>query len=268
MTRSNVKGLNVKFAPGRQDAFISGRGADMVHEIALSCTCRAGDAYSRLQGDTKEKRRAPFCKRCGGTGWLYRDAQLVRGIVTNIRQQRNILDAGTSQPGDLLFSPGTLTPDCSGERRIGAWDKLTATWPQPVDDGHVIQRGAAFSGDNAELVTGLRTDEDRLWYEPASSVWCEDEAGKRYSEGEDFVLGPGRVIRWVGAAPRIGQLYTIKYNAYFEWIVFQPPTERIDTDGTNLGPIVYLRKRHIALLNEGPAVIDDDRVSFSARVKC
>lgn len=266
-----MAGLGINFFPGLQNSFIDERGVNFLHEIATSCTCRVSDTFASLKGDGKEGRRTPFCPRCGGSGWLYRSPRLVRGIVTNIRQQRNILDAGIAQPGDAMFSPmfGDQTA-CNSDfasRKIGAFDKLTATWDQPLDDGQVIVRGAGTSGENLGLKTGLTLQEDRIWYEPVNAVWCEDEDGIIYNQGSDFTLGPGKVINWVGNQPPVGRRYTIKYTAYFEWISFQPAQERLDQD-QDIGQLVFLRKRHIAFINENPFATDTDKISLQSRIRC
>lgn len=254
------------FTPGLQEGLILNRGALMLHEIAISCTCRAEDTFAGLKDDGKQRRREPFCPRCRTDGWLYRSPRMVQGLATSIRQQRNILDAGIAQPGDMQFSPSLEPPDCATPyRSIGAWDKLTATWEQPLDDGQVNIRGAA---QNSPVVSNLAPNQDRLWYEPSSAVWCEDEFGKTYVEGTDFQLGPGKIISWIGGAPKIGIRYTIKYNAFFEWIVFVPPQERRDRDNDNLGQLVMLRKRHITFVNDSPLALPEDHIPIQSRVNC
>jgi hypothetical protein len=253
------------FTPGLQQSLIDDRGSEMLHEVAISCTCRVADTAAGLVNDGKENRRDPFCQRCRTDGWLYRAPQLVVGLATSIRQQRNILDAGIAQPGDMQFSPSLQSPDCQiAYRSIGAWDRLTATWAQPLDDGHVLVRAAA---QQLPVPSGLMPNEDRLWYEPAEAIWCEDEDGKQYAVNSDFELGPGKIIRWIGRAPAAHKRYTIKYSAYFEWIVFAPPQERRDRD-QNMGQLVFLRKRHVAFVNDSPMALPEDRIPIQARVNC
>lgn len=261
-------GLGVDFTTGQQQGLIEDRGSLMLHEVAISCTCRVEDIYAGFKDDGVDRRREPFCPRCGGEGWLYRDPKIVKGLATSIRQQRNILDSGWAQPGDMLFSPSIVSSDCGPPRKIGAFDKLTATWEQPLDDGSVLVRGAGALDDNLALKTGLDPNEDRLWYEPLTAVWCEDENGITYSQDSDFILGPGRVIKWVGKSPQLRQRYTIKYMAFFEWIVFVPPQERRDRDNRDLGQLVFLRKRHIVYPNSNPMVTPADRETLQARSQC
>jgi hypothetical protein len=258
------------FTPGLQEGLIQNRGSRLLHEIGVACTCRVEDTFAGLQGDGQERRREPFCPRCRGDGWLYRSPQLLIGLVTSIRGQRNVLDAGIAMPGDMLLSPEFKDDTCGeGDRRpIGAYDKITATWPQPLDDGHVLVRGAATAYENQGLQTFLQKNQDRLWYEPAAAVWCEDSNGVVYNADADFVLGPGKIITWTGNQPTVGMRYTIKYEAYFEWIAFQPAQERRDRDNENLGQLVFLRRRHIALINESPLATAADHISIQSRVSC
>lgn len=252
-----------------QEGLVNNRGVEMIHEIGMSCTCRVEDVFAGLQGDGEDRRREPFCARCGQDGWLFRDPVLLTGIITGIRHQRNILDVGSAHPGDATFSPRPNDPVCAGDvRRVGAFDKLTATWPEPIDDGHVLRRGAGSKARLDGINTELDTNEDRLWYEPANAIWCEDEFGVVYIEDTDFELGPGKIIKWVGRTPADNVRFVIKYNAYFEWIVYQPPTERRDRGGKNLGELLQLRKRHVALINSSPFATSEDKQSLQAKVTC
>lgn len=265
--------LGVEFLPGLQDELILDRGTQVVHEIAITCTCRITDVYAGLKEDGKQRRAEWACPRCGDEGWLYRDPKLVTGMVTGIRQQKNILDVGIYKPGDMLLSPLSATDNGCGDelgfsRKIGMSDKITATWPQVIDDGIVMIRGSASTGESLNLNNSLDTDEDRLWYEPASAIWCEDSSGIVYKEHADFVLGPGRIIKWVGNRPNLKQPYTLKYNGYFEWIVFANPQERIDKNNLDLGQAVMLRKKHVVSLNTSPTGTDSDKMSFRSKISC
>lgn len=251
----------IHFTDQLHEDFVRGHAVRMLHEIAVGCTCQVEDVYAGLKDDATERRRQPFCPRCGGTGWLYRDPVVVKGLLSSVRQQRNILDAGITQPGDAIFS----SPIDMGERKIGTWDKLTSLFGQPLDSGHVLIRGSGTAGENARIKTDLNDDEDRLWYEPESAIWCEDDAGVVYHEGADFTFGPGKIIKWSGNQPHKGQPYVIKYNAFFEWIVYNPPQERRDLNEKDLGPLIMLRKRHIAFVNASPT---GSGQSLQSRIAC
>lgn len=242
----------------------------MIHSVGVACTCRVEDVYAGITDDGKQRRRDPFCDKCGQDGWIYRNPRPTVGIITGVRHQKNILDAGEFQPGDATFSPSPNSADCDEEYlRIGAFDKLTATWPEPVDDGQVLIRAAGSKAQDVGIKTYLKDNEDRLWYEPARAIWCEDEFGIVYKEGADFELGPGRLIKWVSDnRPNPGTRFSLKYEAYFEWIVWQPPGERRDRNEKNLGEIVQLRKRHVQFVNSSPFATEEDRESLQAQVSC
>jgi hypothetical protein len=245
----------------------------MVHEYGIMCPrCRTSDPAANMLRDGKFQTRSPNCPRCGGDGWLYRDPFVVRGLATSIRQQKNPVDVDIMQPGDMQFSvdPTMGVADCAhgGLRRISEDDRFTQTWTSALDQGQGIVRGASSLDENARLVPTLDRSEDRLWYEPSAALWCEDEHGKTYTQDANFVLGPGKVIKWLNTQPPIGTKYVLKYTAYFEWLVWAPPQERYDRDNKDIGPLVFLRKRHVAFVNESPFVSDTDRVPLAKRVTC
>jgi hypothetical protein len=272
MARDLNIGLGLRFQQGFQEGFINERGLEVLHEIGIACTCRSNDTFNNFTRDAKDTVREPFCPRCGQHGWIFREPVIVVGIFTGVRHQKNILDAGNYMPGDATFSPSLSLSGAgcgsAGERRIGAFDKITATWPEPVDDGHVIVRGAGSKAAAIGINTSLDDDEDRLWYEPAKAIWCEDENDVIYYEGSDFILGPGKIIKWIGNRPAFRVKYSIKYEAFFEWIVWQPPGERRDYNADNLGELVMLRKRHVIHVNDSPFATSQDKQSLQASVKC
>lgn len=268
MARDLNLGLSIDFQPALQSGLIQNRGSDMLHEIGMACAaCRTEDVFEGMQGDGKT-RRSPNCEVCID-GWLFRSPLVIRGLVTSVRQQKNIIDAGLAAPGDMLFSPEPPDTECDQEnRRYSQDDKFTATWSQPLQEGQTIVRGAATFRGNNVLNTQIDITEDRLWYEPESALWCEDENGRVYLEDSDFELGPGKVIRWIGTSPVMGERYTLKYNAFFEWLAFAPPQERRDRDNRDIGPLIFLRKRHIAFVNSSPIIKDDDRIDLQSRLDC
>src|SRR5690348_4808361 len=140
MTLSNLSGVD--FIDGLQDGLIKNRGSDMVHLVGLACAkCRTEDVHAGLIIDGKLRQRNPNCPRCTGDGMIYRAPAKIRGIATNIRQQRNVHDVGLALPGDMMFSVGPGWEDCEAyAREISAGDKFIAMWPQPLDEGQTIVR--------------------------------------------------------------------------------------------------------------------------------
>lgn len=263
-------GLGIDFQPGAQTGLISNRGVKMIHEIGVTCPkCRTADPHANMVNDGKLQTRSPNCPNCGGDGVLFRKPKLITGLAVGIRQQRNVHDIGEAQPGDMQFSVGPGLGDCGNTvRRVSRSDKFTATWDQTLDEGQTLVRGAGYISDNARLVNNVETSEDRLWYEPKDALHCEDEHGVEYTQNTDFVLGPGRVIRWVGNQPTIRTKYTLNYTAFLEWIAWIPPQERRDRNNRDLGPLVFLRRRHVAFINDSPLITETDRIPLSGRTSC
>jgi len=241
---------------------IDDRGETLIHEVGLRCTCNQEDMFA---GETEHgvqamrKRRRFGCQICGGYGYIYRNPRPLIGMVTGIRQNKAQLEAGWAVPGDAVLS---VKP----EYVISAGDLITFTWPQPVADGQVLIRGAASTNDNLTRKTGLEDNEDRLWYNAISSIYCEDEDGHEYRSGSDFELNGSKILKWLNGGLLKGKSYAIKYNAYMEWVVFMPPDIRRDQD-RDLGTRVTIRKRHVALINTNPSISPLDKTPFCERLK-
>jgi hypothetical protein len=217
----------------------------------------SGETEHGVQAMRKRKRFG--CTICGGYGYIYRNPRPLIGMVTSIRQNKAQLEAGWAVPGDAVLS---VKPDYV----ISAGDLVTFTWPQPIGDGQVLVRGAAAVNDNQTRKTGLADNEDRLWYSAISSIYCEDEDGHVYSSTADFELNGSKILKWVGSQPLKGRAYTLKYNAYLEWVAFMPPDVRRDQD-RDLGTRVAIRKRHVALINTSPDISLSDKIPFCERLK-
>jgi len=149
---------------------------------------------------------------------------------------------GYAVPGDCVFSPSLRA------REVQDFDKVTLGYAAPVSGGQIIMRNSANLNDNALRSLGLSNVEDRLWYQADCVTWCEDDEGVLYTNGVDFSID-GKTLTWGDNRPRDGQMYTIKYNAFLEWIVYASPMTRFD-QGRTLGQRVLLRKVHIAAQND------------------
>lgn len=243
------------------EELITARGEEVIIETGMACTCRNGDHYaSMIERDGKPaSQRILGCPKCHGLGVAYRDGRIVRGLVTSLDPGRNkqLFESGYAIPGDAVFSPSM------NASRLADFDRITAVFPEPVGDGQVIMRGAASLEENATLVTDLADNEDRLWYEAAEAIWCEDSNGVLYEQGVDYVFEAKRLI-WIGNRPDKGVLYTVKYTAYLEWIVYATPFSRIDTN-RDLGQRVLIRKKHVAMVNEDPGSTAASRKEAEAR---
>lgn len=256
-------GFGIDWNFSTHEGFISERGDTVIHEIGLRCTCNMEDTFAGIveKGTTVPRRRTKLgCEKCYGEGYVYRDPRKITALVTSYRANKLQMDSGWAYPGDVLVStmPGYV---------VSAGDRFTFPWEEPLADGQVIMRGAASINDNSARKIGLEQSEDKLWYCAIRSIYCEDSDGNVYSSGADFVLDGSKIIKWIGASPRLGQSYTIKYTAYPEWIAFMPPDLRQDR-GRDLGSRVGLRRRHIVNLNDNYAASIEDRVPFCDRITC
>lgn len=226
------------------DDLVQQRGDEVIHEIAVACPCRIEDTYaSMIKIDGRPARvRSLACSQCHGDGFIYRDAQCMKGLLTGIMPaNRSLTEFGYASQGNATFSPSL------GSRPVEDFDKITMLTSNALNEGQVIIRNAANMSDNQLLDTDLAENEDRLWYHADCSIWCEDDAGHVYSEGADFQLD-GHVIRWVSGGPSHGQSYVIKYTAFIEWVAYAGPMERFDR-GRGLGQRVVLQKKHVYFLN-------------------
>lgn len=247
--------------------FIQTRSDLVIWEKAIASPERNEDHYaSQLLIEERRGNRPDFNElRDGGTGWRYRDAQYVRGLVTGIEAGRNkqLLEMGYAIPGDCVFSPSMdIGP-------IGDFDKITFTVPTTVDEGQVIIRNAANMDTNATLSHDILPAEDRLWYMPAAPIWCEDVNGVVYTYGVDYTFDvrKKRIVWGSGRAPLAGTSYTAKYTAYLEWIAYSTPFHRYD-QGRSLGQRVLLRKHHVHNVRnflDTPSKRHEEEVQFTTR---
>jgi len=220
-------GLNWSDNHKFQDGLIHNRGQVVVHEIGLACTCRSGDSSESVIGGSGSIN----CTKCE-SGIMYRQPRQIMGLITSIGYQRQLAEVGFIAPGDCLLSvsPNLKNPPAD-------FDKIIFTWPENVNDGQVIIRGA-----ESKINDYLESNEDRLHYKAAKSIYVEDEDGKVYSEDSDFYLNDRKIV-WLNP-PLNNKRYTIKYMAYIEWIVYNSPFSRRDRD-ESIGYKVSLRKKHI-----------------------
>jgi hypothetical protein len=222
------------------DELINKHGEIVVHETSVACPkCRTGATGDAVLGHL-------MCSNCSGDGYLFRNPRYIQGIITGISSHNDLVTSGFVQPGDCVMS---LSPYLRPP--VSDFDKITFTWPQPMLDGEIIVRGECHKNEQERLGNiVLQNSEDRLCYEAKSLIHCEDENQVEYFQDADFVFDK-KVVRWVGNQPKIRTRYVIKYEAIFEWFVFNAPFERRD-NGKNIGQRVVLRKRHIAQLVDDP----------------
>jgi hypothetical protein len=261
--RGGNVGLGIDFSPGfgAHEGLINNRGEDVIHDVGMRCPCSAEDVHAgQIEQNQVPRRRSMIgCPLCRGEGYIFRRPQKICALITGISESKTRIEGGWAQPGDCMMSP-------HAGYMIASHDMITFLWPQPVGDGQVIVRGAGTASDNSQRETFLQTNEDRLWYSATEGIWCEGDDGVRYYPEGDFLLDGSKIIKWVGNRPQAGQSYVLKYAAYLEWIVFDPPATRRDRN-RDLGSRVALRKRHVALVNNDPRPRVGDNIPFCARIQ-
>lgn len=200
------------------DRFVEAEGELVKHLTGMKCWCH-----------DDQGRPDPNCDEHENGGYLYVNERQITGLVTGISNRKDLLETGLFLPGDCIFSP------LSGEP-IAEMDKIVFTWPLPHGTGDALVRGDE--------------DTDTLYYEAVKAIFCIDENRTVYKEGRDFRF-VGRTIEWQwegkpvdGIAPAAGKRYTVKYQAFLEWIAFFPPDHRI-SHGEDIGAKVFLRRKHL-----------------------
>jgi hypothetical protein len=200
------------------DQFTVEEGEEVRHLVGMRCWCHGPDG----QPD-------PNCTEHEAGGWVYANEKNIVGLVTDISQNAELMETGVFLPGDAIFSP--LSTDVVSEG-----DKIIFTWPLPFGQGDPLVRGITAS--------------DRLYYEGVAGIFCIDEDKTSYTQDTDYRLN-GKAIEWdwtgkpvLGKKPAAGKRYTVKYQAYIEWLAFVPPVTRI-SHGVDMGAKVMLRKKHL-----------------------
>ncbi|NJL53724.1 hypothetical protein HC928_00365 [bacterium] len=250
------------------ESLIQDRGDSVIWETALACpACRREDStasFNEVTPTEATRIRKVNCDTCEGLGFIYRNATMVKGLLTQINAgNRQLIDVGLVLPGDCVFSPSLNACE------IHDMDKITLCVSDVLHEGQVIQRNAARLSFAKQKTTSLKLNEDRLWYNgDGTAIWCEDENNVVYDVGTDFVI-QDNVIRWVARKPADGVFYTLKYSYYPEWIVYASPLQRIDR-GRSLQQRVVLRKKHIVNMNATTTTPGDrqaEQLELTGRIK-
>lgn len=251
------------------DAIFDDRGDQVIWETAIACPgCRKGDAtaaFNEKNATEATNIRRFDCESCHGDGFIYRNAQVITGLLTQVNAgNRQMLDIGLAFPGDCIFSPSFS----SGE--LNDMDKVTLCLTDVLHEGQVIQRNAAGLSYARLKPTDLSAAEDRLWYSgDGCAVWCEDQNNVVYEPNGDFQIVDNKII-WVGKRPADGVFYVLKYHYYPEWIVYASPLQRFDR-GRDLKQRVVLRKKHVAFMNSTdkatPVQRQSEQVKLTGRLK-
>lgn len=197
------------------------------------CSCApTQDAYGNPNPFPDPSQADPTCAVCGGLGWfVLGPPATIRGVISKVLQDKDMLPYGLEESGAMIF---TCPPDTSP--RLSDLDLIIPQWPP----------GMTYMG---QLVTRGTGSSDTLFYtvaEMQAVTQSNPSTGQVtvYREGVDYTVS-GKVLTWIGSSPPSpGSVYSVKYAAAFEFVVFLPPQPRYER-GTDLGQRVILYKRHL-----------------------
>lgn len=185
-------------------------------------------------GNTPDSPSQITCLACGGTGLLYpMPGRTVLGLVSEVTLHQHLIEEGLAQPGDLQVStqPGQL--------HLDPFDLCRIPWAVGVPvTGTTLVRGPGATDAlpyAAVLVEGAWT------VDPTTG------AVTAYMPDRDFTVA-GHTLTWVGRQPAVGTQYALRFNGDFDWVVFDPPDQRV-AFGRDLGQRARLRKRYLVLPN-------------------
>lgn len=211
--------------------FVSRHGETVQYKKAYLCPCGTTPDPARVR---------PDCFLCFGRGQVYASALPMVGMVTAIKREKELLEAGIAQPGDLVFSPSPKET-----RMLSEGDVIElGTWSGQPFQGELIKRARG----------GLV---DMLAYPPVTIQRCftvdqSAQTQRDFTSPTHFSVN-GKLLTWTATAanrPLADQVYSLAYTARVEWVVFLPPQDRIE-GAVNLGQKVMLRARHAIQAREG-----------------
>ena len=211
--------------------FIRRHGEWVYYYTGTKCTCTmfmTGSSYPDAN------RANPTCQACGGVGLVWQPQGQILGLVTDITQEKNLMDAGIASPGDLIFSPDL-------RYRLTDYDKIQMTW-----EGGIPYEGDLIIKGKDQTMYGIQEVITCAQFDPTTG------ATTTFIPGVDFTFTQGqRNITWLGTpnAPADNTVYSIKYFALIDWIVYPIPQPRRER-GTDLGQKVVLKKKHTTVFGK------------------
>lgn len=218
---------NSNFNIRQQQDFIRRHAEWVNYSVGMKCTC----TLSQPSYLPDANRANPNCQACHGLGWVWIDKGRIQGLVENITQQKELLQAGIAAPGDLLLSPELSVT-------LSDYDKIQLTWKEGIPyEGQLVTRSGTSDSDKVNYSI--------LEIPQGGIILVNASTGEitQYTLNTDFTFS-GKLIKWIGNSPPVGSVYSVKYAALVDWIVFAPPQPRRER-ATNLGQRVILRKKHV-----------------------
>lgn len=222
--------MSVNFDLAAHSEFVQFHGQPFIYYKASLCPCGSGphslDANHSLIN----------CATCQGLGLIYASPVTLSGLLTAMRNIKDLADFGTLEPGDLVLGMPPQSPVF-----INDWDLIQPKFSVGFN-GQIIKRG---QGNSDVLDYPARTVLRCSSINFANNYQVID-----YLVNVDFSIS-GRTITWNSTSKVTNFLpastnYSISYNAIFDYVVVSAPMERWD-NGSNIGQRVLLRCRAIVL---------------------
>ncbi|MGB9660660.1 MAG: hypothetical protein ACPL5F_01410 [Moorellaceae bacterium] len=176
------------------------------------------------------------CALCGGMGRIYPGIPIQKRVILSRVEQSDpeLVAQGLAIAGDLVMSEPIGDPVPAEE-----FDIIIPQWGGVPFAGQLVTRS---SGSTDTLFYQAVTVDKCITVDPATGAITD------YVPGVDFTW-QDKTITWLTShAPPTGAVYSIRYTAIFEYVVFAPALLRRER-GTDLGARVLLRKRHLVLPN-------------------
>jgi hypothetical protein len=223
--------MSVQFDLNLHQEFVQGHGEPFSYYRATLCPCGIGP------GATDANRALLSCTACGGIGLLYASPTQMIGLMTGLRNLKDLTEFGEVFPGDMVLGMNPM-PNVF----INEWDLIRPFFAIGFN-GQIIPRGNGS--------TDLIDYPASKIFQVSSIDFTNNYAIINYTEGIDFSIS-NRTITWnstslVNTYLPSGKTYSINYNAIFDYIVKEAGMERYDNRVDNLGQRFLLRRRHLVL---------------------
>jgi hypothetical protein len=216
----------------KQSEFIRRHGETLNYFVSMKCTCSILPTGSMVPD---ANRADPNCIACKGLGLIWIAQGQIIGMVTNVSQQKDLLQSGVAAPGDLVLSPDL-------DYTVSDYDKVEMTWTDGIPyEGQLVTRttGSAVDTVNYPILSAVNC----IQIAPVTGIITT------YVVNIDFTFSR-RQITWISInKPADGTFYSFKYGALIEWICFAPPQPRMER-GTNLGQRIVMRKKHLVTFGQ------------------
>lgn len=207
------------------DAFIDRRGISVDISRSMYCTCY----------DTRSMQPNFNCQYCGGLGRLYEAPATEKALITNVRQDKAYSIVG-------VWELGTCRCTVKSHVHLNAMDRVVFK-NMMLGFSELIRRGERTIGAPADKTDLLRFHTVELIEKVKTNTTT-------YVKGTDFELFRNNTlsgIKWIGATPpTAGAQISILYQHRPEFIVWDVPQIRSDSDNYQLPKFVVLRRKDMA----------------------